>query len=158
MEQRPQALQVDARVVCREIEALIQATMARLMRDGAVIGLSGGLDSATAAMLTMRSVGIEKVHLINLPERDSNPIHREHAKRLAEQLGARLIVKPVTPILKAGCGRRQPHGVAHRNFFPMGDRPLRGRHALVAPVPQPGRADRRIYWCARIYPEESRRS
>ena len=41
---------------------------------GAVIGLSGGLDSAIAAKLTVRSLGAENVHLINLPEKDSNTI------------------------------------------------------------------------------------
>jgi NAD+ synthase len=88
-------------VVCREIETLLQTTLKKLKRDGAVIGVSGGLDSAVTATLVVRALGTENVHLLNLPERDSQPIHQAHAKQLAEWLGLRLTVKSITPILRA---------------------------------------------------------
>ncbi len=88
-------------MVCQEIEALLKTTLKKLKRDGAVIGISGGLDSAVTATLTMRALGADKVHLLNLPERDSQPIHQAHAKQLAEWLGVGLTVKPITRILKA---------------------------------------------------------
>lgn len=101
MDKLLQALQIDSPAVCREIEDLIRSTMQDLHRQGVVLGLSGGLDSAVAATLTVRALGAENVHLLNLPERDSRPIHRKHAKRLAEQLGIRLMVRSITPILRA---------------------------------------------------------
>ena len=88
-------------MVCREIETLLQNTLKKLKRDGAVVGVSGGLDSAVTASLAVRATGAEKVHLLNLPERDSQPIHQAHAKQLAERLGVRLTVKPITKILRA---------------------------------------------------------
>jgi len=97
----PQELQIDPSVVCREIEDLIQNTLTDLKRDGAVIALSGGLDSAVTAMLTIRGLGAGQVHLLNMPERDSKPIHRKHAKQLAEHLGIRLTTRRITPILSA---------------------------------------------------------
>jgi NAD+ synthase len=75
--------------------------MLKLNRDGAVLGLSGGLDSAVIATLTVRSLGPEKVHLLNLPERDSKPIHQHHAKQIAKNLGVKLKTKSLTPILKS---------------------------------------------------------
>jgi NAD+ synthase len=87
--------------ICSNIETFIDETMSKLNREGAVMGLSGGLDSAVTATLTVRSIGANKVHLLNLPERDSKPIHQHHAKLLAKKLGVKLKTKSITPILRA---------------------------------------------------------
>ncbi len=86
---------------CKDIEKFIKDSMLKMKRDGAVIGLSGGLDSAVTASLTVRSLGADKVHLLNLPERDSKPIHQHHAKLLAKKLGVKLKTKSLTPILRS---------------------------------------------------------
>ena len=105
----PEELKIDASSVCKEIEKLIQETMLNLNRDGAVIGLSGGLDSAVVAALSIRSLGKDKVQLVNMPERDSKRIHRKHAKRLAKHFGIRLKTIRLTPILrKTGTYRLLP--------------------------------------------------
>ena len=78
-----QELEINIPKICNEIEILIRNTMNELGRDGAVVGLSGGLDSAVTATLTVRSLGAKRVHLINLPEKDSKPIHKKHAKEVA---------------------------------------------------------------------------
>jgi NAD+ synthase len=96
-----QGPQIDPPAACQEIEDLIRTSLQNLHRDGAVVGVSGGLDSAVAAAFTVRSLGTEKVHLLNMPDRDSKPIHRRHAKQLAKHLGIQLTVKSITPILRA---------------------------------------------------------
>ena len=110
--------QIDPPAACQEIEDLILTSLQNLHRDGAVVGVSGGLDSAVAAAFTVRSLGAEKVHLLNMPDRDSNPIHRKHAKQLAKHLGLQLTVKSITPILRAaGSYRLLPIGyVPGRKF------------------------------------------
>jgi NAD+ synthase len=80
--------------------------MIELGRDGAIVGLSGGLDSAVTATLTVRSLGSDKVQLFNLPEKDSKPIHQKHAKELAKHLGVKLKTKSITPLVKAAKGYR----------------------------------------------------
>ena len=101
MEEIIQGLNIDPQKLCKDIEEKIRTTLKSLNRDGAVIGLSGGLDSAIAAKLTVRSIGADKVHLINLPEKDSKKIHRIHAKQLAEHLGIHLKVTRINSILRS---------------------------------------------------------
>lgn len=96
-----QLQQINISATCSDIEDIIKNTMLQLKRDGAVLGLSGGLDSAVTAALTVRSLGAEKVHFLNLPEKDSKPIHKEHAKFMAKHLGVKLKTISITPILKA---------------------------------------------------------
>ena len=94
-------LQLDPEATCTQIERLLQDKLVALKRDGILVGLSGGLDSSVVAFLAVRSVGRKKVTLINLPERDSKPIHRQHAALVAEALGVELQVRDLTPILEA---------------------------------------------------------
>ena len=94
-------LKIDPPSICREIEAFIQSALEKMNRDGAVVALSGGLDSAVTATLAVRSLGAHRVHLLNMPEQDSKRIHRSDAKYLAEHLGIPLIVKNIAPVLRA---------------------------------------------------------
>jgi NAD+ synthase len=94
-------LQLDPEAACRQISSVLRDKLLALKRDGILVGLSGGLDSAVVAYLAVRSVGRKRVTLINLPERDSKPIHRRHAALVADALGIDLQVLDLTPILKA---------------------------------------------------------
>jgi NAD+ synthase len=93
-------LKLDPGAACRQIEALLAKQMQMLRRDGILVGLSGGLDSAVVAALAVRSVGAESVSLLYLPDRDSKAIHRQHATLVAEALGVELQVYELTPILE----------------------------------------------------------
>ena len=53
----------------------------------AVIGLSGGIDSAVSAALCQRAFGAEHVLAVLMPYRTSNPSSEAHARLVAEQLG-----------------------------------------------------------------------
>ncbi|NPD87744.1 MAG: NAD(+) synthase [Asgard group archaeon] len=101
-----QELKINIPAICTEIETLIRTTMKELGKDGAVVGLSGGLDSAVTATLTVKSLGAERVQLFNLPEKDSKPIHKKHANELAKHLGVKLKTKKITALVKAAKGYR----------------------------------------------------
>lgn len=120
MQEVIEELQIDLPKVCMDIEDFIRKTLQKMNKDGAVVGVSGGLDSAVTATLTVRSLGKENVHLFNMPEKDSKPIHKKHAKELANFLGVKLRKKSITPIVRAVKGYK----LLPIRFFPC--RRLRG--------------------------------
>jgi len=54
--------------------------------DGAVIALSGGIDSALTAYLTVRAIGQGKVRAYNMPYVTSDPASQQHATLVANEL------------------------------------------------------------------------
>lgn len=100
MNSYPDALKLDPAESSAAIEALLRRKLDDLAKDGILIGLSGGLDSAITAYLSVRALGSEKVRLLNLPDRDSKAIHRQHAALVARELGIALQVREITPILE----------------------------------------------------------
>jgi len=94
-----------------------EVVLQRLHRKGAVISVSGGIDSAACAALCTRALGKENVLLLFLPERDSSPESLRLGKTLAEKLGVPTLTVEIAPILEAaGCYRSQREAV--RMVFP----------------------------------------
>jgi NAD+ synthase len=94
-------LAFDRAAEAERISGFIREHMGLLKREGAVVGLSGGVDSALAAGLCVKSLGPEKVIGLVLPERESNPLSREYALREARRTGIRVEVIDITPTLEA---------------------------------------------------------
>ena len=78
----------------------ISNCLTKLDRDGIVLGLSGGIDSAVVATLCKRSVGADKILLLIMPERDSNKQNIKDAIELASSLGIRYKIINITPLIK----------------------------------------------------------
>ena len=57
----------------------------RFKRNGAVVGISGGIDSSVCFALAARAFGPEKVLGVMLPEKDSSPDSEELALELEEK-------------------------------------------------------------------------
>lgn len=83
------------------ITDFIKENVKKFNRDGAVIGVSGGIDSALSAYLTVKALGKENVLALFMPERDSHPQSEKDAKLVAEKLGIELKKIDITQILKA---------------------------------------------------------
>jgi NAD+ synthase len=94
-------LAIDPEQVCQDVHTLLMDKLEAMGKDGILIGLSGGLDSAVVAFLARRSVDAEKLTLLNMPERDSKRIHRQHARLVARELGVPLQVQNLAPTLRA---------------------------------------------------------
>ncbi len=61
----------------------------------AVLGLSGGIDSALTAAIAVEALGAENVHGISLPSQYSSDHSLDDARGLAENLGIRYDVVPI---------------------------------------------------------------
>jgi len=67
----------------------------------AVLGLSGGIDSALVAFIAAEALGPENVHAICMPYKTSNPESESHARLVAQACGVSFSVLPITPMVDA---------------------------------------------------------
>jgi NAD+ synthase len=67
----------------------------------AVLGLSGGIDSALVVFIAAEALGPENVHAICMPYKTSNPESEAHAKLVADACGVNFSVVPITPMVDA---------------------------------------------------------
>jgi NAD+ synthase len=87
--------------IARAIRVQIRET---LRRRGAVVGLSGGIDSSVVAALCVRALGPGRVFGLMMPERDSAGQSLQLAQDLAARLGIDSRVEDIAPALDAaGC-------------------------------------------------------
>jgi NAD+ synthase len=114
----PDVLAIDAPAVAREIEQSISRDiLATLRRRGAVVGISGGVDSAVCTLLCARALGKERVFGLFMPERDSSSDSLRLGRMLAEHGGIQAAVEEIGPALDAaGCYARQNEAI--RMVFP----------------------------------------
>jgi NAD+ synthase len=106
-------LQIHAADEAERIQTAIRdIVLGKLRRRGAVLGLSGGIDSSVAAALCVRALGRERVLGLFMPESDSSEESLQLGKILAESLGITAILEDISPILSAaGCYRRRDEAI-----------------------------------------------
>ena len=102
-------LDLDADAEIERIVASIRSeVIGALRKRGAVLGLSGGVDSAVVAALCARAFGPGKVVALLMPEKDSSADSTTLGRRVADALGIEAIVENVAPALEgARCYERQ---------------------------------------------------
>lgn len=71
----------------------------KIQRNGAVIGLSGGIDSAVTAALCVKAIGTEKVLGLIMPEKESEPKSQILAKQFADKYNIKTEIIDITSIL-----------------------------------------------------------
>jgi NAD+ synthase len=67
----------------------------------AVLGLSGGIDSAVVAFIAAEALGPENVHAVCMPYKSSSPESEAHARLVAQACGIEFSVVPITPMVDA---------------------------------------------------------
>jgi len=97
--------------------AFIDATLKRqvmgeLKKKGVVVGISGGIDSATVAALAVHALGKDRVFGLFMPERASSDESLELGEKLAASLGIAAERVDIAPALEAlGCYRAQHEAI-----------------------------------------------
>ncbi len=110
-------LKIDAAAAAATIEQAIRQQVSSLRRRGAVVGLSGGIDSSVVTALCARALGAERVQVLLMPERDSSSESAVLARMLTSKLGTPTLLENIAPTLEAaGCYARQIEAI--RMVFP----------------------------------------
>jgi NAD+ synthase len=83
------------------VDALRSIVGKELRRRGAVVGVSGGIDSSVTLALCARAFGPERTLAVLMPEADSDPETLEISSSVADAVGAEAVLEEITPILAA---------------------------------------------------------
>jgi NAD+ synthase len=114
----PDVLALDCNVEIERIaERLRSLIVTDLRRRGAVIAVSGGVDSSVCAALACRALGPERVFALLLPESESSAGSHTLGLEVVHQLGMPYAVENIGPALEAiGCYRHRDEAI--RRIFP----------------------------------------
>jgi NAD+ synthase len=108
-------LKIDCEKIAGEVEtSLRQIVFKRFHKKGAVVGISGGIDSSCVAALCVRAFGPERVQGLLMPEGESAASEESTAlgRLLAESQGLDVIVEDISGALEAvGCYRRRDEAI-----------------------------------------------
>jgi NAD+ synthase len=111
------------------VKQMRQVVGRQLHKHGAVVGISGGIDSSACLALSAKAFGPDKVLGIAMPESDSNPDSAVLARKLARKFGVKYIVEDMTPAL-AGFRTYTRRDEAIKKVFPEYDATYKAKIVL----------------------------
>jgi NAD+ synthase len=97
----PPELAIDTDVARRVIAQFIRGQLRQAGFERAVLGLSGGIDSALVAFLVAEAIGAERLLCVLMPYRTSSPESRGDAEAVVERLGAASELVDISPMVDA---------------------------------------------------------
>ncbi len=81
------------------LTGFIRSEITRVGFERAVIGLSGGVDSALSCYLTAEALGPENVLAVRMPYKSSSPDSIHHAQLVIDALGVQSLTVPITEMV-----------------------------------------------------------
>jgi len=127
-------LKIDPAAVTQELVANLRRDVHQtLRRFGAVVGISGGVDSSVVLALCVRALGPKRVVGVMMPEKDSSRDSIVLARKVAEKFGVETVVEDMTGVLVGfGCYARRDEAI--RRVFPEYDPSYRAKITLPGSV------------------------
>ena len=106
-------LKIDATAETERIAAALrEQVLGTLRKKGAVVGISGGIDSSVVTALCVRALGKERVQGLFMPEHHTSDDALRLGRALAGTYGIAAEVEDIAPALEGlGCYRRQEEAV-----------------------------------------------
>ena len=130
MEFTKDVLKIECESEAERICLFLRGQMRSMHREGIVIGLSGGVDSALCAALSAKAIGKDNIFGLVLPDKESSPQSAEFALKQAKQLGIKTITIDITPVLEA-FGTYEKRDAVAQSIFPE----FNERHKLKITLP-----------------------
>ena len=92
-------LSIDTELARKILTGFIQTEISRAGFKRAVLGLSGGLDSALTCYLCAEALGPDSVMAVRMPYRTSSQDSLDHAQLVIDALGIRSLTIPITEMV-----------------------------------------------------------
>ena len=89
-------LTINVELATEILTAFIHSETTRAGFQKAVVGVSGGIDSALSCVLAAKALGAQNVLAVRMPYRTSSPDSLEHAQLIIDQFGVQSITIPIT--------------------------------------------------------------
>jgi NAD+ synthase len=124
------ALKINVEEEVDRIIAGMRTTVGQQFKKrGAVVGVSGGVDSSVVLALCVKAFGPKKVLVVLMPDQDSSPENFILTRKLIAQFGVDSVVEDMTPALAGfGCYRRRDEAI--KSVFPEYDMSYRAKIVL----------------------------
>jgi NAD+ synthetase len=107
-------LEIDPKLTAEWLTQFIREEMDQRGFNTAVIGISGGVDSAVTAFLAARALGPKNVIGVRMPYRTSSAASLEHAQLVIDALGIRAETIDITPAVDGYLGHVPDADAARR--------------------------------------------
>jgi NAD+ synthase len=115
----PAELAIDTDVARRVIVGFIRNQLRQAGFDRALVGLSGGIDSALVAYLVADAIKPELLLCVSMPYRTSSPESVEHARMVVDRLGCSSEVVDISPMVDGYFGADGVAGAGGLDAAPL---------------------------------------
>ena len=134
----------------RLIKELKEKVAFKLKKRGAVIGVSGGIDSSVVLALCAKTFGPGKVLAVMMPEKDSSPDSKKLATLLCEKFNVPFVLEDLTDAVNGfGCYRRRDEAV--KRVFPEYE-PTKHKMKIVLKDDNEAKGKINIFYLIIIFP------
>ncbi len=113
----PSELEIDTDVARRVIGEFIRGQLRQAGFERAVLGLSGGINSALVAFLTAEAIGADRLLCVQMPYRTSSPASLADAQAVVDQLGTVTEVVDISPMVDGFYGEQPDAAALRRGNF-----------------------------------------
>lgn len=106
------SLVIDAASEVERIAQGIRDYIGRTRKKGAIVALSGGIDSSVTAFLCVKALGKERVFGLHMPEKESSSETIKLSRSVSNELGIDSRLENISPMLEAiGCYSRRDDSI-----------------------------------------------
>jgi len=113
----PPELAIDTDIARQVIGQFIRGQLRQAGFERAVVGLSGGIDSALVAYLVAEAIGADRLLCVLMPYRSSSPASREDAQEVVRRLGAASELVDISPMVDGYFGGQPDASPLRRGNF-----------------------------------------